>query len=54
MKFQIIQFNIITIYINKTSIYLAVEKENIEIVQLLLTQKNIDANALNILNQIYE
>ena len=30
--------------INKTAFYIAVEKENIEIIKLLLTNENIDIN----------
>lgn len=32
----------------KTSLYMAIEKSNTEIVKLLLSHKNIDVNALNI------
>ena len=42
MKFNIIIFR-------KTTLYLAVEKENIEIVKLLLMNDKIDVNILNIL-----
>ena len=34
----------------KTALYLAVEKENIEIVKLLLTNDKLDINIINILN----
>ena len=34
----------------KTAFYLAVEKENIEIVKLLLTNEKLDINILNIFN----
>ena len=34
--------------INKTALFLAIEKENIEIVKLLLSNKNIDVNIINI------
>ena len=43
MKFNIIDFN-------KTALYLAVEKENIEIVKLLLTNDKLDINLGFILN----
>ena len=58
MKFKIISFNdiqnhifecnfdIIAIY--KTALYLAVEKENIEIVKLILMNDKLDINFLNI------
>ena len=39
--------------INKTALYHAVEKENIEIVQLLLSNNEIDVNILNILPTIF-
>ena len=34
---------------NKTALYLAVERENINIVRLLLSKKEIDVNIINIL-----
>ena len=34
--------------INKSALYLAIEKENIEIVKLLLTNDKLDINILNI------
>ena len=34
----------------KTALYLAIEKENIEIVKLLLTNDKLDINVINILN----
>ena len=34
----------------KTALYLAVEKENIEIVKLLLMNDKLDINIINILN----
>ena len=40
------------IWFNKTALYLAVEKENIEIVKLLLTNDKLDPNILNIKNAI--
>ena len=51
MKFKIIYFNEIsknfnTVYITiKTVLHLAVEKGNIEIIKMLLSQSNIDINA---------
>ena len=70
MAFEIVCFNIIQyyifndilIYLYKTALYLAVEKENIEIVKLLLTNDKIDINLTyityrifnNILNAIYK
>ena len=60
MKFKIISFNEIQnhifqwnfniIIICKTALYLAVEKENIEIVKLLLMNDKLDMNIINILN----
>ena len=38
------------IWFHKSALYLAVEKENIEIVKLLLTNDKLDINILNILN----
>ena len=49
MEFKIIPFNEIqNNIIYKTALYLAVEKENIEIVKLLLTNDKLDINLLNI------
>ena len=63
MKFKIISFNEIRnhifqwnfniIIIYKTALYLAVEKENIEIVKLLLTNDKLDMNIINILNLFF-
>ena len=39
-----IKFNGIQIFIYKTPLYKAVEKENIKIIKLLLTNKNLDIN----------
>ena len=44
---------IIIINIDKTALYLSVEKENIEIVKLLLMNAKIDINILNIINRIF-
>ena len=49
MKFKIISFNEILIKFYKTALYLAVEKENLEIVKVLLTNDKIDINIINIL-----
>ena len=48
MKFKIISFNEILIYFYKTALYLAIEKENLEIIKLLLMNEKIDINILNI------
>ena len=46
-----IQFLMIFIYIfHKAPLHLAVEKGNVEIVQMLLQYKNIDVNVLSISN----
>ena len=45
---HIIQWNLDKIIICKTELYLAVEKENIEIVKLLLTNDKLDINVLNV------
>ena len=50
IQFQIVLLNEIILYIfNKTSLYLAIEKGNVEIVKLLLTNDNLDVNIMNIL-----
>ena len=46
-------FNQIISRINETELYHAVEKENIEIIQLLLSNDKIDVNILNILPTIF-
>ena len=53
MKFQIKTLNEIISRINKTALYHAVEKENIEIIQLLLSNDKIDVNVLNISSIIF-
>ena len=63
MEFKIISFNWIQnhifernfdiIIIYKTAFYLAVEKESIEIVKLLLTNDKLDINVLNIFHNFY-
>ena len=45
---HIFEWNFNIIYVCKTALYLAVEKENIEIVKLLLTNDKLDINLLNI------
>ena len=51
MKFKIILFNeILIILFYKTALYLAVEKENVEIIKLLLTNDKLDINLKHILN----
>lgn len=50
MKLKINFFNeIIFICFDKTALFIAVEKGNIEIVDILLSRKNTDINAKNIL-----
>ena len=39
--------------IYKTALYAAIEKENIEIVKLLLTNEKLDINILNIFKYIF-
>lgn len=34
--------------INKTALFLAIEKENIEIIKLLMSNENIDINIINV------
>ena len=46
MKFNIMEFS-------KTALYLAVEKENIEIVNILLSNDKLDINLGYILNIFY-
>ena len=53
MKLKIKILNKIISRINKTALYHAVEKENIEIIQLLLSNDKIDVNILNILPTIF-
>lgn len=48
MKF-LKKINEIICFFHKTALHMAVENGNIEIVQLLLTNKNIDVNLLGIL-----
>ena len=40
--------------INKTALYCAVEEQNIEIIKLLLTKKNIDVNIPYVLTFFFE
>ena len=44
MKFFNISFNEIQTLFNKTAFYLAVEKENIDIIKLLLANTKLDVN----------
>ena len=44
-KIQNIYSNEIIIIFNRTPLYLAVEKENLSIIQLLLGNENVDVNA---------
>ena len=53
IQFKIIYFNKITIQFYKTVLYTAVEKENIEIIKLLLANDKINVNTLNILIFIF-
>lgn len=46
MVFKIKHLNEILIKINKTPFYAAVENENIDIIELLLMNKNVDINKL--------
>ena len=48
MRFQAKIFNKIIFQYNKTALYLAIEKENLEIIKLLLSNNAIDVNILNI------
>ena len=41
------------LYFYKTALYKAVEKENIEIIKLLLTSENLNVNALSILSTCF-
>ena len=47
-------FNEITSYIYETALHIAVEKENIEIIKLLLSKENIDINLIKISNIIIQ
>ena len=53
MKFIINYFNQINLHIYKTAFYLAVEKENIEIIKLFFKNKKFNVNAKYILNKIH-
>ena len=53
MKSTVISFNEILIKLYKTALYLAVEKENVEIIKLLLSNNKIDVNIPYILNLFY-
>lgn len=41
------------LFLNKTTFFIAIEKENLDIIELLLSQHDIDINRKSILNQIY-
>lgn len=47
MKSKIISFNEILIKFYWAALHIAVEKENIEIIKLLLVQPNVDMNIKN-------
>lgn len=49
MTFKIMCFNEIMIWFYKTALFEAIEKENVEIVKLLMQNDNIDVNIINIL-----
>ena len=49
MKFKSILLNEIIIYLNKTILYLAIEKENIDVIKILLANDKLDINNFNIL-----
>lgn len=50
MKFQLFFF-----YYIRTNLYLAINKNNLEMVKLLISKKGIDLNAYSILNdEIYK
>ena len=53
MQFTLKHFNLILFYIYKTELYSAVEKENTEIIKLLLNSDIIDADQYSILINIY-
>lgn len=53
MKFKITYLNEIIPIFNKTALFAAVEKENFEIVKLLLTENKIDVNILNIFHKYF-
>ena len=49
MKFMIKKFHRIQIlFLNKTALYTAVEKQNIDIIKVLLPNDKLDLNILNI------
>ena len=49
MEFKIISFNIIKIYLYKTALYLAAEKGNPKIINLILINNKNGINTLSIL-----
>ena len=54
MKYYIKYFNkIFVIFFNKNSLHLAIEKENIKIIMLLLSQPQTDVNVKSVLFHKY-
>lgn len=51
IKFIIIIKNEVTLWLNETPLYCAVKNENIETIQLLLTNDKLDLNTKYILNK---
>lgn len=48
MKFQIYCNNLVLLKVNKTALYFAIDEGNIEIIKLLLSNKKVDVNIINI------
>ena len=53
MEFKSLYLNEIIIMFNRSPFYLAVERENIEIIKLLLTNDKLDVNYLYILFYLF-
>ena len=53
MEFKSLHLNEIIIMFNRSPFYLAVERENIEIIKLLLTNDKLDVNYLYILFYLF-
>lgn len=53
MKFQIIFEFSFEFFFYKTPLCIAAEKENVELIQLLLTQPDIDVNVKSILTFVF-
>ena len=53
MEFKINYLNRISFYFYQTALYLAVEKENIEIIKLLLSNNKLNINILNISSHFF-